>query len=145
MPTATAVTTTTAIAAPPTTQSSRPKKWIDLDVGDCLAEPPPTDPSVVTVRIVDCATAHEAEVYFRAPMEVNAATADVANEESAAPSRERSTSDRVRASLKQRQRKYLSRVKWAGEHAIHRPRTEPTGYAGRGGIWTELPTHCELP
>lgn len=76
-----AVTTTTAIAAPLTTQGPRTEKWIDLEVGDCLAGPPPTDPSVVTVTIVDCATAHAAEVYLRAPMGVNAAIADVANRE----------------------------------------------------------------
>ena len=76
-----AVTTTTAIAAPLTTQGPRTEKWIDLEVGDCLADPPPADPSVVTVTIVDCATAHAAEVYLRAPMGVNAAIADVANRE----------------------------------------------------------------
>jgi hypothetical protein len=74
-------TTSPAIAAPPTTQAPRTEKWIDLEVGDCLADPPPTDPSVVTVAIVDCATAHEAEVYLRAAMAVNAAVADVANRE----------------------------------------------------------------
>jgi hypothetical protein len=73
--------TTTAIAAPPTTQAPRTEKWIDLEVGDCLADAPPTDPSVVTVTIVDCATAHEAEVYLRAAMGVNAAIADVAGRE----------------------------------------------------------------
>ena len=78
---ATAGTTTTAIAAPPTTQAPRTDKWIDLEVGDCLADPPPIDPSVVTVKIVDCATAHEAEVYLRAAVGVNAAIADVANGE----------------------------------------------------------------
>ena len=78
-PPATVATTTAAIAAPATTQGHRTKKWIDLDVGDCLADPPPTDPSVVTVAIVDCATQHQAEVYLRAPMAVNAAIADVAN------------------------------------------------------------------
>jgi hypothetical protein len=36
---------------------------------------------VVTVTIIDCATAHEAEVYFRAAMGVNAAIADVADRE----------------------------------------------------------------
>jgi hypothetical protein len=73
-----AVTTTTAIAAPP---GARTEKWIDLAVGDCLAEPAPSDPSVVTVTIVDCATAHQAEVYLRTAVGVNAAIADVANQE----------------------------------------------------------------
>jgi hypothetical protein len=50
-----------------------------LQVGDCLAELPPSDPSVVTVTVVDCATAHAAEVYLRGPLAVNAAIADVAN------------------------------------------------------------------
>jgi hypothetical protein len=36
---------------------------------------------VVTVAVVDCATPHSAEVYLRAPVEVNAAIADVANRE----------------------------------------------------------------
>jgi hypothetical protein len=76
-----AVTTTTAIAAPLTTQGPRTEKWIDLSVGECLADPPPSDPSVVTVTIVDCATAHQAEVYSRAAVGVNSAVADVANRE----------------------------------------------------------------
>ena len=78
-----AVSTTTDAAAAPATQPPRTGKWIDLQVGDCLADLPPTDPSVVTVTIVDCATAHQAEVYFRASMAVNAANADVANRECA--------------------------------------------------------------
>jgi hypothetical protein len=75
----TPVTTTTAMAAAPTTRNPRTEKWIDLQVGDCLAELPPSDPSVVTVTVVDCATAHAAEVYLRGPLAVNAAVADVAN------------------------------------------------------------------
>jgi hypothetical protein len=81
MPATTTVTTTTVIAAPPTAQASRTEKWIDLEVGDCLADLPPTDPSVVTVTIVDCSAPHAAEVYLRAPLEVNAAIADVGNRE----------------------------------------------------------------
>jgi hypothetical protein len=72
--------TNTALA-PPSPTAVRTLKWIDLAVGDCLADPPPTDPSVVTVTVVDCATAHQAEVYFRGGMEVNAAVATVANQE----------------------------------------------------------------
>jgi len=79
----TSVTTTTAVAAPPTTRNPRSEKWIDLQVGDCLAELPPSDPSVVTVTVVDCATAHAAEVYLRGPLAVNAAVTDVANRECA--------------------------------------------------------------
>jgi len=81
MTSATAATTTTAIAAIPTTQSLQTEKWVDLKVGDCLADVPAVDLGVVTVTIADCATAHAAEVYLRAPMEVNAAIADVANRE----------------------------------------------------------------
>jgi hypothetical protein len=75
------VTTTTTPAVPPTAQGPRMEKWIELQVGDCLAEPPPSDPSVVTVSVVDCAIAHAAEVYLRADVEVNAAIADVADRE----------------------------------------------------------------
>jgi hypothetical protein len=81
MTSATAATTSTALAAPPTTQGPRTAKWIDLEVGDCLADLPPSDLSVATVTIVDCATAHQAEVYLRAAVGVNAAIADVANGE----------------------------------------------------------------
>jgi hypothetical protein len=79
----TVITTTTATAAPPTTRNPRSEKWIDLQVGDCLAELPSNDPSVVTVTVVDCATTHAAEVYLRGPLAVNAAVADVANQECA--------------------------------------------------------------
>ena len=54
-----------------------------MQVGDCLAELPSNDPSVVTVTVVDCATMHAAEVYLRGPLAVNAAVADVANQECA--------------------------------------------------------------
>lgn len=77
MTSATGATTTTAVA----TTQQRTEKWIDLDVGDCLAELPPADLSVATVTIVDCATAHAAEVFLRAPIGVNAAITDVANRE----------------------------------------------------------------
>jgi hypothetical protein len=76
----TTVITTTAVAAPPTTRNPRSEKWIDLQVGDCLAELPSSDPGVVTVSVVDCATTHAAEVYLRGPLAVNAAVADVANQ-----------------------------------------------------------------
>jgi hypothetical protein len=56
------------------------QKWIELQVGDCLADPPPADPSVVTVSVVDCAIPHSAEVYLRVDVEVNAAIADVADQ-----------------------------------------------------------------
>jgi hypothetical protein len=81
---ATSASTTAAVAAPPATRSPHTEKWIDLQLGDCLAELPPSDPSVVTVSVVDCSTAHAAEVYLRGPMAVNAAVADVANQQCAA-------------------------------------------------------------
>ena len=76
-----AVTTTPTVAAPPPSQGPKAEKWIDLQVGECLADPPPNDPSVVTVSVVECAVAHAAEVYLRADVEVNAAIADVADRE----------------------------------------------------------------
>lgn len=80
----TAASTTTAAAAPPTVQGSRTQKWVDLEVGDCVADIPPTDLGAVTVTVVDCGTAHQAEVYLRAPVAVNAAIDDTANRECAA-------------------------------------------------------------
>ena len=79
--TSTPATATTTVATPPTSQTARIEKWIDLQVGECLADPPPTDPGVVAVSVVDCAVAHAAEVYLRADVEVNAAIADVADRE----------------------------------------------------------------
>jgi hypothetical protein len=75
------VLTSTSVAAPTPPQSPRTKSWVDLDIGDCLLDPPPNDPSVVTVAIVDCATNHAAEVYARVPVAVNAAVADIADRE----------------------------------------------------------------
>ena len=40
---------------------------------------PQVDLGEVTVPVVDCATAHQAEVFLRVPVEVNAALADVAD------------------------------------------------------------------
>jgi hypothetical protein len=65
---------TAPVAPPPATQGSRTEKWIDLQVGDCVADLPPADLSRVTVTVVDCATAHLAEVYLRAPMAVDTPT-----------------------------------------------------------------------
>jgi hypothetical protein len=54
--------------------------WFDLDVGDCVADPPPVDdPNAIAVAVVDCAAPHRAEVYLRAPLAVNTAIADVAD------------------------------------------------------------------
>jgi len=71
--------TTTSVAA--TAHRSRTQKWIELQVGDCLADPPPSDPSVVTVSVIDCEVAHAAEVYLRADVKVDAAIADVADQQ----------------------------------------------------------------
>jgi hypothetical protein len=70
--------------ASPATSGSRTEKWIDLHVGECVADLPPADLSRVTVTVVDCGTAHLAEVYLRAPMAVDTAIADVANRDCAA-------------------------------------------------------------
>jgi hypothetical protein len=75
-----AVPASTPAAVPPAAQGPRTDKWIDLHVGECLADPPPTDPSVVEVSVVDCAIPHAAEVYLRTDVEVNAAIADVADQ-----------------------------------------------------------------
>ncbi|MCW2520664.1 MAG: hypothetical protein JWR46_3283 [Mycobacterium sp.] len=77
--TAPAVTTTAAAPSAPAPQA-RTVNWFDLDVGDCLADPPPVDdPNVIAVAVVDCSTPHHAEVYLRAPLAVNTAVADVAD------------------------------------------------------------------
>ena len=78
-----ACATVTASAAP-APNGSRAEKWIDLQVGQCVADLPPADLSRVTVTVVDCATAHLAEVYLRAPMAVDTAVANVANRDCAA-------------------------------------------------------------
>jgi hypothetical protein len=70
---------TTTVAAAPT--GARTQQWIELQPGDCLADPPPSDPSVVTVSVVDCTVAHAAEAYLRADVEVNAAIAGVADQQ----------------------------------------------------------------
>jgi len=75
--------TVTASAAP-APHGSGTEKWIDLQVGQCVADLPPADLSRVTVTVVDCATAHLAEVYLRAPMAVDTAVANVANRDCAA-------------------------------------------------------------
>jgi len=76
-----APTTTTAVAPPPTTQAAQTKTWVDLEVGECIADVPAVDLGVVTATLVDCATPHAAEVFLRAPTAVNEAIADVANQE----------------------------------------------------------------
>jgi hypothetical protein len=75
---------TPAPSAAPTTQQSRTEKWVDLRVGDCVAEVPAVDLGAVTVDLVDCSTPHQAEVYLLAPIAVNAAVTDVASQACAA-------------------------------------------------------------
>lgn len=58
---------------------SHTEKWVNLQIGDCVADLPPADLSRVTITVVDCASAHLAEVYLRAPMAVDTAIANVAN------------------------------------------------------------------
>jgi hypothetical protein len=70
--------------AAPLPSGSHTEKWIDLQAGECVADLPPADGSRVDVTVVDCATAHLAEVYLRAPTAVNAAIATVANRDCAA-------------------------------------------------------------
>jgi hypothetical protein len=85
MPTRAAATAVTAtVPGSPATPGSRTEKWIELKVGECVADLPPADLSRVTVTVVDCGTAHLAEVYLRAPMAVDTAIANVANRDCAA-------------------------------------------------------------
>ena len=69
---------TSATAAPAI--PARIEKWITLSVGDCLAGPPPVDPAVVTVTVVDCSQPHLAEVFLRANIPVDAAVTGIANQ-----------------------------------------------------------------
>ena len=82
--TSTGATTTSSITttvAAPVAPASRAVKWVDLQAGDCLADPPPTDPSVVMVTVVGCAGPHAAETFLRAPVPVNDALSDVGNQQ----------------------------------------------------------------
>ena len=81
--TAPVATTTTAPPAPPTV-APRTTKWIDLQPGDCLAAPPPTDPAEVMVTVVDCAGPHRAETFLRVRIPVDAALSDNANRQCSA-------------------------------------------------------------
>ncbi len=88
VPTSTDETSTTPepaiTSAPPVTAEPRAKNWFDLDVGDCLVDLPRVDLGEVSVGIVDCSSPHAGEVFLRAPVEVNAAIADVADRQCAA-------------------------------------------------------------
>ncbi|MCV7191302.1 hypothetical protein H7I02_00575 [Mycolicibacterium brumae] len=72
---------TAAPSAPPSpvVPATRSVRWVDLQPGDCLTDPPPQDPSVVQVTVIDCAAPHAAEVFGRTGLKVNTALADVAD------------------------------------------------------------------
>ncbi|AEV74895.1 hypothetical protein MycrhN_4401 [Mycolicibacterium rhodesiae NBB3] len=74
----------TFTSAPPATPEPRAKDWFDLDVGDCLVALPHVEAGEVSVDLVDCTRPHAGEVFLRAPTEVNAAIADVADSQCAA-------------------------------------------------------------
>ena len=71
---------TTQITLTPKPAGPQTKKWFDLKAGDCLTEIPAVDTGVVTTPVVDCATPHLAEVFLLAPLAVNTAIDQVANE-----------------------------------------------------------------
>jgi len=75
---------TTTASTPLPVASPRTVTWVDVQVGDCLAAIPRVDIGEVTATVVDCTSPHLAEVYSRAPLTVNAAVADVANQQCAA-------------------------------------------------------------
>lgn len=54
--------------------------WFNLQVGDCVDQIPAVDEGAVDVTLVDCAAPHRAEVYQRAPIPVDAAVTEVANQ-----------------------------------------------------------------
>src|SRR5262245_52503364 len=85
-PTTTIPTPTSALTTPSAIPTSvigsaapEAKNWFDLQVGDCVAKVPQVDLGEVSVPVVACTVAHQAEVYLRAPVEVDAAIADVAD------------------------------------------------------------------
>lgn len=79
---ATSVSPAAPVATPSATALAKEqtKAWVDLQVGDCLVDLPPTDPSVVMVTTVDCATPHRAEAFYRGDVAVNEAVAGVADQ-----------------------------------------------------------------
>lgn len=74
----TTTTTTVATAAPASVSPIQP--WFNLQVGDCIDQVPAVDEGAVDVTLVDCAAPHRAEVYQRAPIPVDAAVTDIANQ-----------------------------------------------------------------
>ena len=84
LPTTTTAHVPSPVPVVPMKPNARQAKWVDLQVGDCLSTPPPTDPSVVEVTLVDCSAPHIAEVFLRANVAVNDAIAGVADQRCAA-------------------------------------------------------------
>jgi hypothetical protein len=76
------VTTTTVVLTTPA-PATQTKNWFDLEAGDCVTEIPAIDVGAVTATVVDCASPHQAEVYLLAPLVVNTAIDQVANEKCA--------------------------------------------------------------
>jgi hypothetical protein len=62
----------------------RTVNFVELKVGDCVTDLPPSDLSSVTVDVVDCTGPHLAEVFARRDIEVNTALAAVADRTCAA-------------------------------------------------------------
>jgi len=77
-------TTVTAAAPAPSPAPPRTRNWFELEVGDCLTVLPQIDLGEVAVPLTDCAAPHAAQVFLRAPVEVNAAIAQVADRKCAA-------------------------------------------------------------
>lgn len=79
---------TTAALPPPSTaapsSAAHPKNFVELQVGDCVADLPPSDLSSVTVTVMDCGTAHLAQVIARRDIPVNEAIDEVADQQCAA-------------------------------------------------------------
>lgn len=69
---------------PPVARPPVVKPWVDLTVGECVADVPAVDVGESTVSVVDCAAPHRAEVYLLAPVAVDAALADVGDQACAA-------------------------------------------------------------
>lgn len=81
-PKATSTVAPDAAPSPPSPSSGTAPataRWTELKPGQCLAAPPPTDPAVVIVDIVDCAKPHSAEVFLRVSIPVDAALTGTAN------------------------------------------------------------------
>lgn len=68
----------------PSIVAPRTQNWVELVVGDCVAAVPAVELGEVSVTMADCATPHQAEVYLLAPIAVNTALTETANQECAA-------------------------------------------------------------